>query len=335
MADRFIVSEVQQIGIESSPGSAAVPTVRFQGLNVEIDTSMEFDEFKPSGQLPQSIVAPRQEWSAGALSGYPTYTEIAYPLANVLGAATITTPSGATDARRWLWEPDESTPWTPKTWTLRRGVSGDTAEEAAYLLLSGFGLTFSRTAAPEISGDLFARRLDYTASLAATGVGTHTNVPILPVQGDVYLDSASGSLGTTKLLRDFEFQWSISDLFNPIWPINSALPSFAAHAVQAPTIQAMLRLGNDAAGRALVANMRAGSTVWVRFRADGGTDSIESGQSYRLTIDVPLKVVEAPSRGDENGLSTLEWTFRNVYDADWGKWCSIELITDFAALGTP
>lgn len=309
-----------------------MPTVQFNGLSVEIDTALEVDEFKPSGQLPQSIVAPRQEWAAGSLTGFPTYTELAYVFANVLGAAAVSTPSGATDARRWLWEPSAATPWTPKTWTLRRGVSGDTAEEANYLLLSGLGLTFSRTAAPEISGDLFAQRLNYGASLAATGVDLHTNEPILATQGDVFLDSASGSLGSTKLLRDFEYQWSIADLFDMIWPINSALPSFAAHSVQVPTIEAMLRLGNDAAGRALVTNMRAGSTVFVRYRATG--PEIESGQSFRLTIDTALKVADAPSRADENGLSTLEWTLRNVYDADWGKWVSVELITDFGTLGT-
>ena len=332
MADRFLVSEVQQVGIESSPGSAAVPTIQFQALNIDIDTALEVDEFKPSGQLPQSIVAPRQEWSSGSLTGYPTYTEIAYALSNVLGAATVTTPTGATTTRRWLWEPSPSTPWTPKTWTLRRGVSGGTAEEANYVLMSGLGLTFSRTSAPEISGDLFAQRLNYAATLAATGVTARNNVPILPAQGDIYLDATSGGLGTTKLLRDFEYQWSISDLFNMIWPINSALPSFAAHSVQAPTIDSMLRMGNDSAGTALVTNMRAGSTVFVRFRATGATDSIESGFAYRLTIDTALKVMDAPNRGDENGLSTLEWSFRNVYDATWGKFVSVELLTDFATL---
>lgn len=335
MADRFIVSEVQQIGVESSPGSAATPTIQLNGISIEIDTDLEVDEFGPAGMLPMTIVAPRQEWSSGSVSGYPTYTELAYLLSNVLGAATVTTPSGATDTRKWLWEPDESTPWTPKTLTLRRGVSGGTAEEVNYLLLSGLGLTFSRTAAPEISGDLFAQRMNYAATLATTGVGQHELVPILPSQCDVYLDSSSGSLGSTKLLRDFEFSWSIADLFDMIWPINSSLPSFAAHSVQKPTLEAMLSLGNDTVGTGIVTNMRAGSTVWVRFRATGATDSIESGFAYRLTIDVPLKVASAPSRADENGLSTLEWTFRNVYDPTWGKWISIELLTDFAALGTP
>lgn len=332
MADRMLVSETQQIGIEATAGTAVVPTKQFGGLSIELETAIEFDEFKPSGQLVQSIVAPRQEWSTGSLSGYPTYTEIVYPLSNLLGAAAITTPSGATLARRWLWEPDESTPWTPKTWTLRRGVTGGTAEEAAYVLLSGLMMSFSRTAAPEISGDLFARRLDYAASMATTGVTSPTLVPILATQVDVYMDATSAGLGGTQLLRDFSFEWSISDMFDTIWPLNSSLTSFAAHSVQAPTVEAKLTMGNDSAGIAPVTNMRAGTTVWVRCRATGATSSIESGQAYRLTFDMPLKVVDAPTRSDENGLSTLEWTFRNVYDATWAKWVSIELITDLTAL---
>ncbi len=332
MADRMMVSEVQQIGVEVTPGTAVAPTKQFGGLNIELDTAIEFDEFGPSGQLPNTLVAPRQEWATGALSGFPTYTELPYVFSNLLGAATISTPSGATNARRWLWEPDESTPWAPLTWTLRRGVPGDTAEEAAYVLLSGLDLSFSRTAAPEISGDLFARRLDYTATLATTGVTSPALVPILANQINVYLDATSGGLGGTQLLRDFSYEWSLSDLFGMIWPLNSALPSFAAHSVQKPTLGNSLQMGNDAAGRALVTNMRAGSTVFVRMRANGGANSIESGQAYQLTIDTALKVVEAASRADLDGLSTLEWAFRNVYDATWGRWCSVELITSIAAL---
>lgn len=333
MADRFVVSEVQQIGVESTAGTGVTPTIQFAGLNIDLGTEIEFDEFKPSGQLPQAIVAPRQEWAAGSLSGYPTYTEIAYALSNIFGAATITTPSGATNARKWVWTPDESTPWTPKTWTIRRGVPSGTAEEANYALLSGLSLMFSRTAAPEIGGDLFARRLDYAATLATTGITTRNNVPILPTQVDLYLDSASGSLGGTQLTRDFMFSWSISGLFDMIWPLNSSLTSFSAHSIKAPAIEAKLQMGNDATGASgMVTTMRAGSTVWVRLLAQAAASSIESGQRYSLTIDLPLKVVSAPSRDDVNGLSTLEWTFRNVYDSSWGKWINIELITDFAAL---
>ena len=330
MADRYLVSETQQIGVESTAGTAVVPTKQLNGMSIELDTALEVDEFGPSGQLTQTIVAPRQEWSSGALTGFPTYTELPYALSNLLGAASITTPTGATLARQWLWEPDESTPWTPKTWTVRRGVAGGTAEEAAYVLLSGLNMSFSRTATPELGGDLFGRRLDYAASMATTGVTSLDLVPILPTQVDIYLDSTAAGLGGTKLLRDFSYSFSISGLFDMIWPLNSALNSFAAHSVLKPDISSTLMMGNDAAAVALATNMRAGSSVFVRLTATGG--EIESGQNYSLTIDTALKVMSAPSRGDQNGLSTLEWSFRNVYDPTWTKWLRVALVTSTTAL---
>jgi hypothetical protein len=332
MPDRYPVSEVVQIGVESTIGTAVVPTVQFGGLSIELDTEAEFDSFSPAGQIPGSIVAPRQEWSSGQLSGYPTYTEMQYPLSNLLGAAVITTPTGATLARQWVWTPSASTPWVPKSWTVRRGVAGGTAEEASYALLSGLGLEFSRTATPSISGDLFARRLDYAATLATTGITVPALVPILPAEGDIWLDATGAGLGTTKLLRDFAFSFSIADLLGPIWPINSSFNSFAAHGVQKPTLEAMLRMGNDAAGTALVANMRAGSSVFCRYKATSAA-FIEGATPYSLTIDLALKVKSAPARGDEDGLlSTLEWTFENVYDATWGSWMKVTLINGSAAL---
>lgn len=332
MPDRYPVSEVVQIGVESTAGTGVTPTKQFAGLSVELDTELEVDEFGPMGQLTNTIVAPRQEWAAGSLSGFPTYTEIVYPLSNIFGAATITTPTGATLRRLWSWNPSASTPWTPKTWTIRRGVPADTAEEANYGLLSGLNLSFSRTAAPEIGGDLFARRLDYAASLASTGITVPTNVPLLATECDVWLDSTGAGLGTTKLLRDFLFEFSISDLFGPIWPMNTALNSFAAHGVQKPTIEAKLTVGNDTAGRALVTNMRAGTAVFIRLKATSG-QMIEASDPYKFTIDIAAMVVSAPARGDQDGLlSTLEWTFRVVSDATWGSWLKLAVETNLTGL---
>jgi len=326
----MIVQEVQQTGVEATPGTAVPPTVIFGGLSVDLNTANAYDEFKPAGQLPQSIVAERQEWGAGTLSGFPTYTELQYPISNVLGAATITTPSGATLSRRWLWQPSESTPWVPKTWTILRGVSGDTAEQAAYALMSGLGFTFSRTAAPTLSGDLFSQRLDNSAALAATGGTRKPLVPILPSQVCIYLDPTAAALGTTKLTRDFSYAWTLGSLFDMAWALDCQIPSYSAHTVKAPDVSATLQLGNDAAGRALVTNMRAGTTVFVRLEATGSI--IETAIAYRLRIDAALKVNDAPTRGDVNGLSTLEWKFRNVYDATWGHWVSIELTNDQSTL---
>jgi hypothetical protein len=334
MPDRYIVQEIVTLGMEVTPGTAVPSTVRLQGVNVDIDTALEVDRFGPQGNLFDSISAPRQEWATGSVSGLPTYTELPYVFSNVFGAATVTTPSGGTLTRRWTWTPSSNTPWTPRTWTIRRGMVGNTAEQAAYGLMTGVGLSFSRTATPELSGDLFAQALDYAAAVVATGMTLRDLIPILPSEVCVYLDPEFADIGTTQLTRDFVAGFEVTDLFGPIWPLDCTLDSFAAHAVLKPGATATLQLGNDTAGREPVTAMRAGDTRFCRIEATSG-QQIEAGPpafSHRLRIDLALKVVDAPSRGDSDGLSTLEWSFGIFDDPDMGHALQITLDTNFAAL---
>src|SRR5215831_4137593 len=177
MPDRPLVQEIVELGVEVTPGTVVPSSVKLQALQVDLDTAITVDRIAPSGNLWDTIAAPRQEYATGSLSGYPCYPELPWVFSNVLGAATITTPSGAVLTRRWYWQPSSSSPWTPKTWTIRRGMVGNTAELGSYGLLTGVGMTFSATAQPAISGDLFARALDYTATVGATGL---TAVPLVP-----------------------------------------------------------------------------------------------------------------------------------------------------------
>jgi hypothetical protein len=255
---------------------------------------------------------------------------MAYVFSNVFGAATVTTPSGATTARRYSWAPSSSVPWTPRTWTIRRGMAGNTAEMATYGLMAGVGMSFSRTAPPEISGDLFARALDYSATVGATGLTTLSVVPILPGEVCVYLDPTAAAIGTTRLTRDFLASFDISGLFGPFWPLDCTSPSFGGHVPLKSDAGATLQLGNDTQGRALMANMRAGSTVYVRIEATGPI--IETTVPHRLRIDMALKVTEAPTRGDADGLSTLEWGFGIFDDASFGGAIKVELTTNVPAL---
>jgi hypothetical protein len=334
MPDRYIVQEIVEVGVESIPGTAVPASVRLQGVSIDLDTAMQLDRFGPQGNLFDSISAPRQEWSSGSVTGMPTYTELAYVFSNVFGAAVISTPSGATTARRWTWKPSSSTPWTPITWTIRRGMVGNTAEMAAYALMTGVGLSFSRTATPALTGDLFARALDYAGTVVSSGLTLRDLVPILPAEVCVYLDPTFAAIGTTRLTRDFVAEFTIGGLFGPIWPLDCTLPSFATHAVLKPDATAKLQLGNDAQGREPVAAMRAGDTRFCRIEATSAK-TIEVGPPaipFRLRIDLALKVVDAPARGDSDGLSTLEWSFGIFDDPLFGGAMQITLDTNYGAL---
>jgi hypothetical protein len=334
MPDRALVQEIVEIGVETVLGTAVPSTVKLQAVQVELDSDITVDRIAPSGNLWDTIAAPRQEYSTGSLTGYPTYTELPWVFSNVFGAAVITTPTGAVLNRRWFWQPSSSVPWTPKTWTIRRGVAGNTAESAAYALLTGVGMSFSATAQPEVSGDLFARALDYTASVGATGLTTPALVPILPKQVCVYLDPTAAAIGTTRLTRDFVAGFEVGGLNGPFWPLDCTLTSFGGHVPMKPdTTTATLQLGNDVAGREPIVAMRAGDTRYCRIECTG--PQIDAGPpiyTHRLRIDMALKVVDAPSRGDADGLSTLEWSFGIFDDPSFGGAIKITLDTTTAAL---
>ena len=333
MPDRYTVQEVVQIGVETTIGTLVPPTKQLTGMSLELDTDLELDRFAPMGNLFDTIAAPRQEWASGSLSGYPTYTELPYALSNVFGAATVVTPSGAVNARRWTWSPSSNTPWVPKTWSIYRGMVGNTAESAAYGIMSGFTMSFSRTDQPTIGGDFFARALDYSAALATTGVTKATLVPILPPQVCVYVDPTFAGIGTTRVTRAFVAGLDISGLFGPIWPLDCTIASFGGHAPLKPDANATLQLGNDTQGRAFVTNMRAGSTQYMRIQATGANIDVgPPAYPYQLTLDLAVKVVDAPSRSDVDGLSVLEWSLGLFDDATMGSALRIVLDTSLAAL---
>lgn len=334
MADRYTVQEVVELSLEAVPGTPMPSQYKLGGLQVELDTALEVDRIAPSGNLFDTISAPRQEWATGSLTGYPTYPEMSLVFSNVFGAAVTTTPSGATATRRYYWAPSSSTPWTPRTWTIRRGMVGNTAELATYGLMTGVGMSFSRTAQPEVSGDLFARALDYSASVGATGLTTLDLVPILPGEVCVYLDETAAAIGGTLLTRDFVASFEIGGLFGPFWPLDCTLDSFGGHAPLKPdTTTLTLQMGNDDQGRAMVGPMRSGDTRFVRIEATGPViDTGPPAFSHRLRIDAACKVVEAPTRGDADGLSTLEWTFGLFDDPTFGGALQITLDTNVPSL---
>lgn len=154
--------------------------------------------------------------------------------------------------------------------------------------------------------------------------------PIAPTHISVYLDDAAASLGTTKLLRDFVVRWRIGDKYEALYTLNAALASFADFAEKKPTPEVTLTLGNDAVGRALLTTMRAGSSKFMRIEAVGPT--IEGALTYRARLDVCLKIVQAPDRGEQGPLSTLDWNCRVMHDATWGKAMALELRNTVASL---
>jgi hypothetical protein len=72
--------------------------------------------------------------------------------------------------------------------------------------------------------------------------------------------------------------------------------------------------------------------VFIRYNSTSG-QFITSVTPYQFTLDMACMCVEAPARGDEDGLlSTLEWTFRVVSDATWASWIRIAVENNLTGL---
>jgi hypothetical protein len=154
-------------------------------------------------------------------------------------------------------------------------------------------------------------------------------VPVLPKQFDVFLDTTAAGLGVTKLLRVLSVKVNLGDRFNPLWAINSANTSYAAtyETKISPSIE--LEMEKDAAGLALVAAMRAGTSRFMRLKATG---TAIGSSAYAFQVDAALQVSDAPDFGDADDLSTLTWTFDVVHDGTWGKAIHAEVINTQSAL---
>lgn len=330
MADRAAVFEGNQIGVETVYGTSVPADKQLTGMNIQLTPVGEVDAYGPMGQKYNTLAILNREWSTGDISGRPTYTEVVYPLSSVLTTAVITTPATGVTARDWDWTPANTGPDTPKSFTVEQGQPGaGLADKVTGLRVNELGFKFSRTAGVEMSGAAIARAILIAQTLTAAPTAIDL-VPVAPGQVSVYIDDTVGALGTTKLLRDFSAEFQIGDRYSPVWPLNAALTSFDALTELKPKASVKLTLGNDTAGQAFLATMRTGAKKFIRIEAVGPI--IELALPYLFRIDICALVSDAPSKGDVDGLSTLDWPFTPAYDATLGAAFKIKVRNTLTAL---
>jgi len=326
MPERTTLTELTQIGVETTPGTAVAATKRLRSVGFALDPEFETQTFKPSGNKINSIVTPGKEWSGGSLEGVADYSEMIYPISMLLGAPTITTPGGGTNTRAHTWTIQPAAAQDPKTFTIERG-SSVRAERAAYAALSELGITFNRDEIT-LDGTIIARAIEDNFTLSG-GTTSVAQQPILPTQTSVYFDTTFAGIGVTKLLRVLEAGFNMGDRFNALWPLDAAQSSYVSLYEAEPSTEITLTQVADAAGMGHLTRARAGTVGYLRIESIGAV--IEAALTYRLRIDAPVKVTDW-GYGDEDGLKTAEWTFTLVDDSTFGSAGTIELRNTLTAL---
>ncbi|MDY7102117.1 MAG: hypothetical protein S0880_13100 [Actinomycetota bacterium] len=328
MSERTTVTQVTNIGVESTSGTAVTCDKRLQALSIAPSINPEVAMFGPAGEKFSTVQALNAEWVTAQLSGQPTFTEIVYPLSSAMSAAAITTPGGGTDAREWAFEIDPTALSTPETFTVESGDSVR-AHRFAYGIVDSLNLEFSRRNGVSLGGSMLAQAIDDGVTLESSPTAIDL-VPVLGSQLDVYVDDASGDLGTTKLTRNFRARLNIGNRFGAIWPMDSSKGSFAATVELKPTVTLELQVEADSDGMGFLSTMRTGATKFVRIAAVGA--EIETDQDYEMRFDFAGKVSGAGNFEDADGVWAMNWTFDAVHDADWGAALQALVRNDLTAL---
>jgi len=256
-----------------------------------------------------------------------------------MGTAVITTPATAVLSRDWVFNIVHNRQGTPKTYTVEQGdVDAGTSERAAYCFFNALDMSFSREGGTDLGGSVMGQIIDF--DFALTDPTTVTGIPQVPIQPNevnVFLDLDSADVGMTQWVDAFTIGWSIADRWNVGYPLNRSKPSYDRHYATKPDPTMTFSVANNPVGRDLIGYFRQRQTVFIRIDALGplietiGTGpGVDFFHMYQMDLAVQLSAAFSPA--DINGLATLDWTGRIVYDATWDKAMTAKIRNSQAAL---
>lgn len=341
MPERQTVTQVQQIGKETTPGTAVAATRRLGSMSISPGVSAETEMFRPGGLKYATVQALNQEWAEGDVDGQPTYDEVMVPLGSLCGAPTTSqimdsaTPTGA---YQHVFDPKSDVADVPVTWTFEQGDAVQ-AERMAHMLFTEFSLELSRSEV-SMGGSVLARAIQ-TGFTLTNGLAIPAALnPILPGHFSLYTATTGALLGTTQaqLLRVISANPSLGDKYAPAWFVNAAQPSFetVVETADGPTADMGMTVEADANGMALLARLRDGATVFLRLEAKGGPNIYNAGTQLnlqrRFCWDMAIKAREVDTWSDEDGIYAIPYTFQMVHDATWGRAQRITVVNTVTAL---
>ena len=197
-------------------------------------------------------------------------------------------------------------------------VAATDGDQYAGVYINELGLTFTRQSV-ELSGAGIGRQMLNPFTMTTAGITSKPQVPVLPGKTDVFMDTTQVGLGTTKLLRCFRAEWRVAGRYTPIWPLNSANPSWERIAEADPDMTLTVRVVSDAQGMALYNTyMKQGTPVYMRVQNNGATIDTGSLNPYQLRIDMAGVVTGVGGKQIDQDLQMIEFTLGAQHDSGWG-----------------
>jgi hypothetical protein len=334
------ISQGVQLGVESTYGTGVTADKKLQSLSMRMTPDLAFEQYRPANNKFIAATAITQIQSALDIASSPlNYTELVYPLSSLMGAATISTPGGATLSRNWLFSVNPSAADAAKSFTVQQG-DGTTLVEATGVVVNSLDLTIEEGAGASISGNGFGGRLIPAVSVMDTLAGTQPSLLVANwTQASVYIDDVPvdhgdipTTFGTTKRTAIFSANPSFADRYELIRVLDAALGGSPAAIAEVPvTFQMDMQMAADSFGRGLITAAEDGEPKLIRIELISGTE-IESGFPYSMTIDFHAMIGDGGDEDERNGAQAINWTWSAVYNATWNKAVEINIVTGQTAL---
>jgi len=324
MAEKATIYQNCQIGVETTPGTAVSATKKLLSASMAIKPRTEFDKYRPAGTKYTTLAAQGKEWSEIAISGKPSYNELPYFFSSLLHYAAPVQQGGST-AYKWTFDSNNAAEDVGKTYTVEQGDgTASEAWRAAGVRISGMTFDFNRNTI-DMSGTAVGQSIE-TGKTLSSGVTSLDQVPVMPTQLKLYMDTTSGGLGTTQLTRSFSMQWNLTDKFGLAWPVGQNPVAVEGE----PNYSARLKVATDATGMGLISTMRNGDVKWFRIKAEGAV--IASTYKYTFQIDFPAVITEIGDMADQENIYAIEYGLSPIYDPTWGKSLQVVVMNTLTSL---
>jgi hypothetical protein len=307
MAERAAISQVTQLGVETTSGTAVPANKKLASIGFGLQPNLETRTIKPAGaKYPTQVVVGR-DWTSLSVAGDAAYDDLGFVACSALCVPTKTGVGPYSHS----FIPKVSGSDVVSTFTIERGEPNPLLNDrVAGVQMNELALAFSREAV-EVSGAALGKAIEFNTTQTATPAVLPL-LPLLPNNVCVYVDPTSAALGTTKQLRVLNASWGIGGRYNPLFVLDCAQASYVALIEAEPTITITLNVEADVQGNALLTTYgRPGAVAFIRIECikDAG---------HGLTIDTAAVVTGIGERGDQDGVYAYEVTFSGVSSATWG-----------------
>lgn len=274
MPERATVTQVTDIGIETTENTAVATLTRLTRTEISIEPNMTFDVLRRMGYRFASDSIVGRKWSALAVRGKPAYDELAWFFNLLIDTPTASTPGGATNARQRVYTPSSVRENLPSTFTARQG---DTyrAMQVAGSFLTGFGINWDADKV-DLSGAGMARKMTDDVQLSTNEVQS------LSVVGGT---ATSGNFGTLTVV-------------NPQTGASGTTAAIAFNATAGAVQTALEALSNVDTGEIVATGgPLPGTPIALEFRKSFGAANVATITVAASTLDAGTATVTTTTPG--------------------------------------